>query len=227
VEAAKTDIFADDVKRKNSALAVMDYVLSATLRLLHPFMPHITEELWTLLGLGENSIQFATPPAVMPLTGVDVEARRRLVQHIYETVQANRNLRAEARIPSNKKVDFFLHSIKPSVEPELPTLARLSNAAQVTPLQSTFSGKIDMPMAVTSLGETYLHTLVEDVSGERERLTKEIERVEEELKTVRGKLANESFVQRAPAVVVEEHRQRERNFGEQLTKLQEARQRLG
>jgi valyl-tRNA synthetase len=150
-----------------------------------------------------------------------------LARGVYEAAQANRNLRAEARVPSNKKVDFFLHSIKPNVEPELPTLARLSNAAQVTPLQSTFTGKIDMPMAVTPLGETYLHTLVEDVSGERERLTKEIERVEEELKTVRGKLANESFVQRAPPAVVEEHQQREKNFAEQLTKLQEALGRLG
>ena len=59
VEAAKTEIFGEDEARKKSTLAVMDFVLSAILRLLHPFMPHITEELWSLLGLGEGSIQFA------------------------------------------------------------------------------------------------------------------------------------------------------------------------
>src|SRR5467141_912040 len=62
VEAAKTEIFGEDESRKKSALAVMAFVLSAFLRLLHPFMPHITEELWSLLDLGTGSIQFATPP---------------------------------------------------------------------------------------------------------------------------------------------------------------------
>src|SRR5438445_10701903 len=61
VEAAKTDIFSENEATKKSALAAMDFVLSAVLRLLHPFMPHITEELWSLLGLGKGSIQFAVP----------------------------------------------------------------------------------------------------------------------------------------------------------------------
>ena len=72
VEAAKTDIFGEDPARKESALAVMDVVLSASLRLLHPFMPHITEELWALLGFGEGSIQFAKEPAAIPTPAADV-----------------------------------------------------------------------------------------------------------------------------------------------------------
>src|SRR5215469_16609836 len=62
VEAAKTDIFGTDEPKKESALAVMDLVLSATLRLLHPFMPHLTEEIWSLMDLGKASIQFAALP---------------------------------------------------------------------------------------------------------------------------------------------------------------------
>src|SRR5213595_2731460 len=62
VEAAKTEIFGSDEARKKSVLAVMDFVLSAILRLLHPFMPYITEELWSLLDFGKTSIQFALPP---------------------------------------------------------------------------------------------------------------------------------------------------------------------
>ncbi len=61
VEAAKTDIFSADEAKKTSTLAVMDVVLSATLRLLHPFMPHLTEEIWSLLGFGKGSIQFVGP----------------------------------------------------------------------------------------------------------------------------------------------------------------------
>src|SRR5213596_3178184 len=72
VEAAKTEIFSDDETREKSALAVMDFVLSAALRLLHPFMPHITEELWSLLGLGRDSIQFAPLPKRVALDDVDL-----------------------------------------------------------------------------------------------------------------------------------------------------------
>src|SRR5438876_10694659 len=62
IEAAKTEIFGNDTERKRSTLAVMDIVLSTFLRLLHPFMPHITEELWSVLGLGNDSIRFPPPP---------------------------------------------------------------------------------------------------------------------------------------------------------------------
>src|SRR5205085_11264655 len=64
VEAAKTDIFGQDQARRQSTLAVMDIVLSASLRLLHPFMPHITEELWSIFGFGEGSIQNSARPLV-------------------------------------------------------------------------------------------------------------------------------------------------------------------
>src|SRR6184192_3953289 len=72
VEVAKTEIFSEDEAKKKSALAVMDVVLSAVVRLLHPFMPHITEELWSLLGLGKGSIQFAPPPEKIVLEDVDL-----------------------------------------------------------------------------------------------------------------------------------------------------------
>ena len=131
VEAAKSDIFSEDAARKASALAVMDVVLSATLRLLHPLMPHVTEELWQLLGFGKDSIQFVRPP-----TAIDLQAsttkQRALVRGIYDAVQAGRNLRAEAKIPSNKKTRFVLRSHDDEqLRPELPTLARLLNAKKL------------------------------------------------------------------------------------------------
>ncbi len=221
VEAAKTEVFAEDISRKNSALAVMDLVLSATLRLLHPFMPHITEELWTLLGFGQDSIQFASPPQPIDLEGFAGAKARQFASQIFETVQAGRNLRAEARIPSNKKVKFILRSRAESMGGELPTLARLLNAEDVA-LDPEFKARAGVPVAVTPLGEIFLANTTTDKAGERDRLEKEIARIEAELRTVRGKLSNSSFVDRAPAAVVEEHRQREANFGEQLGKLQQA-----
>src|SRR5213082_738786 len=105
VEAAKTEIFGSDEAQKKSALAVMDFVLSAILRLLHPFMPYITEELWSLLDFGKTSIQFALPPEKIRLDHVpELTGKRRLVSALYQTIQAGRNLRASAKLPSNRKM---------------------------------------------------------------------------------------------------------------------------
>ena len=133
VEAAKTDIFSEDEAKKKSALAVMDVVLSATLRLLHPFMPHLTEEIWSLLGLGKDSIQFAAPPEKLALDAVaDVAERRRLVSSIYETVQAGRNLRSASKLPSNRKIRFILRTNDKTISEQTPTLSRLLNAEELT-----------------------------------------------------------------------------------------------
>src|SRR4029450_12892511 len=126
VEAAKTDIFGADEAEKNSALAVMDFVLSAILRLLHPFMPHITEELWSLLDFGEGSIQFALRPERIRLDDVrDLAGKRQLVSAIYQTIQAGRNLKAESKLPSNRKIRFILRTDEKLISSQIPTLTRL------------------------------------------------------------------------------------------------------
>jgi valyl-tRNA synthetase len=225
VEASKTEIFGEDEARKKSALAVMDLTLSAVLRLLHPFMPHISEELWSLLGLGKDSIQFVQPPVKMDLDGIDLASKRRLVSAVYEIVQTGRNLRAEAKVSSNKKANFVLRSDSGEIENELPTIARLLNAENVK-LDRQYKADAGGPMAVTSLGEIFLIVSGGDKVIEGERLDKEIARIEAELQTVKGKLKNKSFVDRAPATVVEEHRQRQKDFSEQLAKLKKAREGL-
>ncbi len=224
VEAAKTDIFGNDESKKKSTLAVMDHVLSAIVRLLHPFMPHITEELWSLLTLGAGSIQFASLPKKFGIKDVDLK-KRKLVASIYETVQAGRNLRAQARIPSNQKAKFALRSNQERLADERETIARLLNASELI-MDRKFAPDAGTPIATTALGEILLIVDV-DLSAERERLDKEIAKVEAELRAVESKLANKSFVDRAPRDVVELNRQRQMNFSEQLKKLKEARDKLG
>src|SRR5213079_1754025 len=223
VEAAKTEIFSEDQSKKKSALVVMDYVLSAIARLLHPFMPHITEELWSLLGLGKESIQFAPLPKKLALKGVDLK-KRKLIAAIYETVQAGRNLRAQARIPSNQKAKYALRSKQSGLEEEQETIARLLNASELI-IDGKFKAGAGTPIAYTPLGEILLIVAV-DHAAERQRLDNEIAKVEEELRTVEEKLKNKSFVDRAPKQVVELHRQRQKNFAEQLRRLNEAREKL-
>ena len=224
VEVAKTEIFSEDEAKKKSALAVMDFVLSATLRLLHPFMPHITEELWSLLGLGSDSIQFAALPEKIALNDVsDVAGKRELVSAIYETIQSGRNLRAESKLPSNRKIRFILRTDEKSVPDHISTLSRLLNAEKVE-LDPKYQAQAGNPVAVTPLGEIFLTVAAADRAGEQQRLDKEIARIETEARTAEQKLKNKSFVDRAPAPVVEEHRRRLKDFSAQLEKLKQARE---
>jgi valyl-tRNA synthetase len=249
VEAAKTDIFSEDESKKKSALAVMDYVLSAIVRLLHPFMPHITEELWSLLGLGKDSIQFAPLPKKITLKGINLPTKRRAAARVYDIVQKARNLRVEAGTPSNKKIRVFIDSTDKAVSSQLETIARLTNAEAVV-IRKSMRKRTDESRAAlyswysstgwrpseqygysgysgySGAGMVTVQSAGVDKSAERERLDKEIAKVEEELRTVETKLSNKSFVDRAPKAVVEEHRQRRANFAEQVRKLKEARDRL-
>ena len=114
VEAAKTEIFSEDEARKKSALAIMDFVLSATLRLLHPFMPHITEELWSLLGFGKGSIQFAAPPEKIALDAVpDVAGKRRTrLGHLRNgSGRSKSSLRIEVSVEQEDTI-YFTHEDK-------------------------------------------------------------------------------------------------------------------
>src|SRR6266540_1561445 len=220
VEAAKTDIFGDDEARKKSALAVMDLVLSAVLRLLHPFMPHITEELWSLLGFGKGSIQFAAPPEKLPLDDLDLTSIRRKVSALYDGVQVGRTLRAEVGIPSNTKSDFPIKPTISGVEEEIPTLSRLLGAQTVETIQ------LEMPVGtivgISKMGEIGIKVASRDRDAERARLDKEIGKIEKEVRTVEDKLRDKSFVERAPAAIVEVGRLRLRDFSAQLTKLKQA-----
>src|SRR5260370_3341098 len=202
VEAAKTDIFSEDEAKKKSALAVMDFVLSATLRLLHPFMPHLTEEIWSLLGLGKDSIQFAAPPEKLALDAVtDVVERRRLVSSIYETVQSGRNLRSTSKLPSNRKIGFILRTNDKAISEQIPVLSRLLNAEEVT-LDANYEAPAGTPVALTPLGELFLAIAFADQVRERERLDKEIARLDEEVRTVEAELENNASLVQDPSAVV-------------------------
>jgi valyl-tRNA synthetase len=217
LEAAKTELQSENPETKAGCLSVMDHVLSAVLRLLHPFMPHITEELWHRMEYGSDSIQFAQLTDLRTELSLD-SAQSEFAEMVYRATSQVRNLRAEYRIPSNKKVKMIL---RPAVPGDCAVFANLAGAEplQVNP---DFAAPRGMPMVLTSLGQVFLplEGLV-DLPAEKERLAKEIAKLENELETVRKKLANANFVDRAPAAVVEEHRQRERDFNSRLDQLRE------
>src|SRR2546429_12789 len=178
VEAAKTDIFGEDEAKKKSALAVMDFVLSAIFRLLHPLMPHLTEEPWSLLGLGKGSIQFAALPKKIALDHTnDLASKNNLVFTIYGITQAGPNLSAPAKLPSNRKIRFILRTDEKFISSQIPTLTRLLNAEEVE-MDPKYQAQAGNPVAVTPLGEIFLTVAAADRAGERQRLDKGIARID-------------------------------------------------
>jgi valyl-tRNA synthetase len=225
VEAAKTEIFGEDEARKQSTLAAMDYILSAVIRLLHPFMPHLTDELWSLMGFGKNENDFLDYTRLPEMDAFDDSAAlaaRAKVNAIYQMIEAGRNLRAEARIPSNQKTKFALRTNDSEVEEEQATIARLLNAESLN-IAAHFQPPARSSVAATRLGELFLIAGETDRVAERERLDKEIAKLEAELKATQAKLANPSFMERAPKEVVEEHRRRRDDFNGRLAQLRGAR----
>jgi valyl-tRNA synthetase len=214
----------------------MDFVLSHMLRLFHPFLPFITEELWHGMGFnadlpegqGAETIMYARWPQPLGddfkkhygLTAADEEA----VTAKQSLVLAGRKLRSDYNIATNKRVRFiFAPAGEALPEPDLKVLQTLLNASELE-VQPQFAAEQGTPSSITSLGMLYmpLDGLV-DKAAEAERLDKEIAKVKAELETVGRKLGNESFVNGAPAAVVEEHRKRQADFTARLAQLQQMR----
>jgi valyl-tRNA synthetase len=225
--------------RATNTLAVIDFILARTLRLFHPFLPFITEELWHALGFhaelptarGGGTIMFAQWPvplddAFKARYGLTAEADA-AARAKYDTVSLGRALRRDFNIPSNKRVRFVLEAEMPVTAHDNEVLKTLLNA-EVLELARDFVAPKGTPTSLTPLGKLFLplEGLI-DLAAERDRLGKEIAKVEQELAKVRVKLSSPNFVSSAPAKVIDEYRQRERDWQEKLAQLQRMKEALG
>jgi len=203
IETAKADFFSEGGPRREATLAAMDFAISRILRLLHPFTPFVTEELWQGLGYGQDAtIQFAgwPEPAGFPVLTECEEA--------FAALSSARTARSTYNIPSNQKLKWQLQVAQDWVLGELTPIASLLNAKDIEVVAAPPS---ELSATVpTAIGTFYLPLggLV-DVESECTRLEGEIKKVDQELTKVRAKLASTTFVENAPAEVVEEHRARE------------------
>jgi len=238
IEASKAVLQGSDDKRKANTLAVIDFVLGHTLRLFHPFMPFITEELWHGMGFnadmpenqGGKSIMFAPWPKPLDADelahfGILPEDEK-AANDKYETVVLGRGLKSAFNI--NKKVRFVLKpggtlTSSATVIPahEIEVIRILLNAEPLE-VDANFVPTKGTPSALTPLGTIFLPLdgLI-DVEAERARVSKELAKVESELEKVCSKLADEKFTSKVPQKVLDEHRQREADWQEKLAKLKE------
>ena len=151
-----------------------------------------------------------------------VKTAQSRVRGIYALVEAGRNLRAEASVPSNRKARFVLRAEAAWIQDESPTISRLLNAEslEINPKIEPPSG---LSLTAVSLGELSQVMGEGDRAAERQRLDKEIAKLEADLNLTEAKLASDSFVERAPKGVVEEHQQRREDFKRRLEQLRQAR----
>jgi valyl-tRNA synthetase len=213
IEVAKAD-FATDTPRCAGTLATLDYTIKQILRLLHPYAPFITEELWSGLGLGTESLMQSGWPTT---GGFDSDPRAAL---IYETVSKTRNLRATYGIPGNKRLPWQINPSADWLADEHAVLSILLHAESITFCESAPQGHAACP---TDIGIIYLPLEgIIDAATEKKRLHGEILKVEAEIEKVARKLSSESFVQNAPADVVADHRQRQQDWITRLGELQQA-----
>jgi valyl-tRNA synthetase len=231
VEASKAVLQGSDEKRKANTLAVIDFVLGQTLRLFHPFMPFITEELWHGMGFsadmpedqGGKSIMFAPWPKPLDEDelahfGILPEDEK-TANDKYEVVNLGRGLKSTFNL--NKKVRFVLKPNQDLPAHETEVLRILLNADPLD-LDADYAPAKGTPTAITPLGELFLPLEgVIDVDAERARVSKELEKASAELGKVRSKLADENFTSKVPEKVLEEHRAREADWASKVSKLEE------
>jgi valyl-tRNA synthetase len=234
VEASKAVFFGTADAQKANTNAVIDFILSNTLRLFHPFLPFITEELWQGMGFnkdlpaeqGGNTIMFAHWPK--PLDDefkshyVLDETDEQFVNTKYELVTQGRNLRREGNIQAGKKVKFVFKPAGELNPLDAEVLKILLNAESLE-VNPSYAPKKGTPQVLSPLGELYLplEGLI-DVGAEKARLGKELEKIESEIGKVQTKLSNPAFTEKVPTSVLDEHKKRLEDWQAKKQKVQSA-----
>lgn len=225
IEIAKIRLNGEDETAKSTVKAVLVYVMSNTLKLLHPFMPFITEEIWqTLPHEGESIMVADWPKADGALTYAAEEAQ---MERIMTAIKAVRNRRAEMNVPPSKKAKVFIETAYgDTFAAGTVFFNRLASASEVQ-VAEQFDGMDDAVSIITESARIYIpiDELV-DFQAELKRLEKEKASVQKELDMVNGKLGNENFVSKAPAAVVEKQRQAKAQLEEKMALIEESMQKI-
>ncbi len=214
--------FQETGDSNETAQKVLIYVLSNTLKLLHPFMPFITEEIWQALPHDGESIMISEWPKYNEAL-INAEAEQDMTV-IMEAIKGVRNVKSEMNVPPSKKIKFFVVTKEADLFKQATAfLEKLASASEVD-IRTDKAGVPENVVSVVNSKAEILLPLDELVDKEKEieRLTKEKAKLESEIKRVEGKLSNKGFTDKAPASVVEEERQKGEKYKAMLEKVLES-----
>ena len=224
VELAKVQLQQGTPAQQLGTRRTLIRVLEAVLRLAHPIIPFITEELWQKVSVvaGKRRHDEDTSISVQPFPisnpdSIDNEAEVQVAE-LKAQVEAVRALRGEMNLSPAQRVPLIAKGEQAVLSRNAEYLKAMARLAEVEIVDTL--PQLGAPVQIVGTTELMLHVEI-DVAAERARLGKEIERLEGEIAKAQGKLSNESFVQRAPAKVVEQEKNRVAQFGETLAKVKE------
>lgn len=214
IEMSKEVLYGEDEGSKQMNKSILVYTLDQILRLLHPIMPFVTEEIWSKLPHEGASLVTAAYPVVQP--EFNDAAAVKGMEFLIELIRAVRNIRAEVNTPLSKPITLLIHTTDAEIDEFLVAnknyIERFCN-----PEELVISGEVDAPelamSAVLTGAKIYLPlTGLINIDEELQRLEKELSKWNNEVKRVQGKLANERFVSNAPEAVVAEERAKEADY---------------
>ena len=220
IEMIKMRLYAKEESGR-VAQNVLSYVLSGSLKLLHPFMPFITEEIFMALPTNEESIMISKwPEYISSLSFKDDEKK---VEMIIGAIKSLRNLRAEMNVPMSKKAKMFIITDDTDAfEKGVGFFTKLGGASEVVvttdkdlTVENSVSLVVEGAQILMPLGELV------DLKKERERLEKEKEHILSEIKRVDSRLSNEGFVNKAPQKLIDEEKEKKLKFEEMLKQIEE------
>ena len=229
LELAKPVLSGEDGPAKDETRATTAWVLDQILKILHPFMPYVTEELWTRLGeQGPARTEVVALSAWPNLSGlVDAKAKAD-VDWLIDLVTAVRSVRSEMNVPAGARLPLVLVGSGAEVADRAgrydEPLKRLARLEAVSLADTAPAGSVQ-----TVVGEATVALPIADVvdlGAERERLQREVKKLSDEIGKIDAKLANANFVSRAPEQVVEEQRERRAEAEDARAKLTQALERL-
>ena len=218
IELVKPVLYGDDEKAKGVVFNVLYTVLNTGLKLLHPVMPFITEEIYTHLSTETESITIATWPTYDEV--LNNEKAEKDMTFIMEAIRSLRNLRAEMNVPPSRKAKVMAYASEEAKDAFInggAYLEKLASASEVTFLDNKDNLDNNLVSVVVKGGELFLPLLdLVDREKELERLNKEKTKLEGEILRVEKKLSNERFVSKAPEAVVNEERAKGVKYKEML-----------
>jgi valyl-tRNA synthetase len=232
LEIAKVQLAQGSEAEQRATRRTLIRTLETVLRLLHPLAPFITAELWQAvapvagLKLGDSIVSARYPQAQLQKVDPAADA---WVARLKSVVAETRRLRSEMSLPPGERVPLLTRGdddFVAAATPLLKSLARLAEVRQLGGDAAFAAATSQAPVAVNGELRLALHVEI-DLAAEQARLAKEIARLQGEIVKTEGKLANETFVARAPAAVVAQERARLADFRQALDRLQDQQARLG